>query len=52
MPAQKTPAKKRSVTLLNDHTHAGKPYKKGAVIEVSVNLIPWLQANHIIAEDK
>lgn len=45
------PAKKVDVVLLKDHTHAGTPYKKGATLQVSETLLPWLRAQKLIAEE-
>ena len=43
------PQKLEKVTLLKDHTHAGKPYAEGDTIEVNVADKQWLIDREIIA---
>ncbi len=47
--AQAEQQKLEKVTLLKDHTHGGKPFKKDDKIEVNEADKAWLIANEIIA---
>lgn len=42
-------SKAQQVTLLKDHTHAGKDYRAGATISVSEPERDWLLAQQIIS---